>query len=60
MNAPWLSKCSQKYPVTYVQYRAFVEAPDGYRNPAWWQGLIEQIPNPGRRFNRYGNLERVR
>lgn len=28
-----------KYPVTYRQYRTFLEAPDGYRNRRWWKGL---------------------
>lgn len=25
-----------KYPVTNAQYQAFVDAPDGYKNPEWW------------------------
>lgn len=25
-----------KYPVTAAQYQAFVDAPDGYRDPIWW------------------------
>jgi hypothetical protein len=28
-----------KYPVTYAQFRAFVDAPDGFHNAEWWQGL---------------------
>ncbi|MBE2240444.1 MAG: SUMF1/EgtB/PvdO family nonheme iron enzyme, partial [Caldilineaceae bacterium] len=24
-----------KYPITYAQFQAFVDAPDGYRNPEW-------------------------
>ena len=46
-----------KYPVTYRQYRAFLEAKDGYHNPQWWQGLwVEQPPEkPGRQFNRRDN-----
>ena len=28
-----------KYPVTYVQYHAFLEAKDGFANPEWWLGL---------------------
>ncbi|MEA3209961.1 MAG: hypothetical protein QOE70_3018 [Chthoniobacter sp.] len=35
VEAFWISK----YPVTYRQYRAFVEAPDGFRNSEWWEGL---------------------
>ena len=25
-----------KYPLTNAQYQAFVDAPDGYKNPDWW------------------------
>ncbi|MHB8625491.1 MAG: formylglycine-generating enzyme family protein [Aggregatilineales bacterium] len=28
-----------KYPVTYKQFQAFIDAPDGYRDPTWWDGL---------------------
>jgi hypothetical protein len=28
-----------KYPVTNVQFEAFVNAQDGYHNKEWWQGL---------------------
>ncbi len=27
-----------RYPVTWCQYGAFLEAQDGYPNPAWWEG----------------------
>ncbi|WP_297325418.1 SUMF1/EgtB/PvdO family nonheme iron enzyme [Nitrosomonas sp.] len=27
-----------RYPVTWAQYRAFVNAKDGYCNSAWWEG----------------------
>lgn len=30
-----------KYPVTNAQFQAFVDAPDGYKNPAWWQSSLE-------------------
>ncbi|MGO8673458.1 MAG: NACHT domain-containing protein, partial [Capsulimonadaceae bacterium] len=30
-----------KYPVTYCQFQAFVQATDGYGNPRWWEGLHE-------------------
>ncbi len=28
-----------QYPVTYAQYRAFLEADDGFHDPRWWRGL---------------------
>jgi len=28
-----------RYPITYRQYCAFIDSPDGFRNPRWWQGL---------------------
>jgi hypothetical protein len=28
-----------KYPVTYIQFQAFIDAPDGWHNPDWWRGL---------------------
>ena len=28
-----------KYPITHAQFQAFVDAPDGWDNPAWWEGL---------------------
>ncbi len=31
-----------KYPITYAQYEAFVEAEDGYNNPEWWQGMPQE------------------
>jgi len=46
-----------KYPVTYRQYRAFLDAEDGYHNPEWWRGLwVDQPPEkPRRQFNRRDN-----
>jgi formylglycine-generating enzyme required for sulfatase activity len=31
-----------RYPITGMQYQAFLEAPGGYRNPVWWNGLHEE------------------
>lgn len=28
-----------KYPITYLQFKAFRDAPDGYWNEIWWEGL---------------------
>ncbi len=30
-----------KYPVTNAQFQSFIDAPDGYKNPAWWQSSPE-------------------
>ena len=43
-----------KYLVTYAQYRAFLEAEDGYHNEQWWEGLYHR-PEPGRQFMRRDN-----
>ncbi|MCP5018980.1 MAG: SUMF1/EgtB/PvdO family nonheme iron enzyme [Ketobacter sp.] len=45
------SFCIAKYPVTWVQYRTFLEATDGYRNPEWWTGLGQRYySEPGRQI----------
>jgi hypothetical protein len=31
-----------KYPVTYQQFRAFQEFPDGFNNKQWWNGLTKK------------------
>jgi formylglycine-generating enzyme required for sulfatase activity len=28
-----------RYPITYAQFQAFLDAPDGFYNPEWWDGL---------------------
>lgn len=43
-----------KYPVTYMQYRAFLKAEDGYTNPQWWDGLTHQA-RPGTQFRQIDN-----
>ncbi len=35
-----------RYPITYIQYRAFLEAEDGYQKEQWWEGLKRQA-KPG-------------
>ncbi|MDS4042074.1 MAG: SUMF1/EgtB/PvdO family nonheme iron enzyme, partial [Candidatus Competibacter sp.] len=44
-----------KHPVTHSQYRAFLEAEDGYHHSVWWSGLLGQVDKPGRQFNRRDN-----
>lgn len=35
-----------RYPVTNAQFRAFLEADDGYRDERWWRGLTEPFRHP--------------
>lgn len=30
-----------RYPVTYKQFQAFIDAPDGFHDPRWWEGLAD-------------------
>ena len=43
-----------KYPLTYRQYRAFLDAEDGYRNERWWEGLKHEEA-PGEQYRPIGN-----
>ncbi|MCC6906070.1 MAG: SUMF1/EgtB/PvdO family nonheme iron enzyme [Anaerolineae bacterium] len=36
-----------RYPVTFAQYRAFLDVPDGYANDEWWAGLSDRAVRPG-------------
>jgi len=41
-----------KYPITYKQFGIFIDAPDGFKNAEWWEGLHtdglrEQKEGPG-------------
>lgn len=31
-----------KYPITYSQFQSFIDAPDGWPNAQWWEGLGTQ------------------
>lgn len=44
-----------KYPITWIQYRTFVEAKDGYHCAEWWQGLAHRDANPGTQYRRLDN-----
>jgi hypothetical protein len=44
-----------QYPVTWAQYRCFLEADDGYRNRRWWQGLAKREAQPGEQYRRQDN-----
>jgi formylglycine-generating enzyme required for sulfatase activity len=44
-----------KFPVTWIQYRAFLDADDGFREPSWWQGLLFQVAEQHKQFNQRDN-----
>lgn len=44
-----------KYLVTWKQYRAFIEADDGFKESRWWNELAVQASSPGRQFNQRDN-----
>jgi formylglycine-generating enzyme required for sulfatase activity len=52
---PWnWSYSFPAYPVTYAQYRAFLDAADGYQDARWWVGLT-QASEPGRQQRPYAS-----
>ncbi len=44
-----------KFPITWIQYRAFLDDKDGFANPAWWEELLFQVNEPGRELNQGEN-----
>jgi len=44
-----------KYPVTWIQYRSFLEAGDGYRKIGWWNGLAKREDQPGEQLRKFDN-----
>ena len=45
-----------RYPITVAQYRAFIEAEDGWRDPASWSDDLYRDPEGGTyEFGRFGN-----
>jgi hypothetical protein len=48
----YIAKC----PVTWIQYRAFLVAPDGYQKTDWWAGLAAEWPTEaGDQHRRHDN-----
>jgi hypothetical protein len=44
-----------KYLVTWKQYRAFLDADDGFKESRWWDELAYSFSSSGRQFNQYDN-----
>jgi len=44
-----------KYPVTWAQYRCFLQAEDGYANASWWEGLAARQEEPGEQYRELDN-----
>jgi formylglycine-generating enzyme required for sulfatase activity len=44
-----------KYPVTWAQYRCFLQADDGYANAGWWAGLAEREEEPEQQYRELAN-----
>jgi formylglycine-generating enzyme required for sulfatase activity len=47
-----------RYPITYAQFQAFIDAPNGYSNDAWWDGLAVRQTEPGDQSFKIINLPR--
>jgi formylglycine-generating enzyme required for sulfatase activity len=47
-----------RYPVTHVQFQAFVDDPEGYSNPRWWKGLAKHYEHPEATSWSYANHPR--
>lgn len=35
-----------RYPVTHCQFQCFIDDPEGFRDPRWWEGLAERCEQP--------------
>lgn len=44
-----------RYPITYAQYRLFLNDDDGYSQSKWWQGLAARQEKPGQQEVRHDN-----
>jgi formylglycine-generating enzyme required for sulfatase activity len=47
-----------KYPITYRQFQAFLDAPDGFKNDAWWKGLAKRETERGEQCFKFWNHPR--
>ncbi len=52
-----------RYPITYAQFRAFVDDPQGFRDARWWEGLAlpeDHNAAPGDQAFKFANHPRER
>jgi hypothetical protein len=52
-----------RYPITNIQFQAFIDAPDGFHNPRWWVGLSaseNDKSQPDEQWFKYWNHPRER
>ncbi len=49
-----------RYPVTNAQFQAFIDDPEGYGNPQWWEGLAGRFKHPEQPTWDYSNHPRER
>jgi formylglycine-generating enzyme required for sulfatase activity len=35
-----------RFPVTHCQFQCFVDDPDSFRDPCWWEGLAQRCEQP--------------
>ena len=59
-EAPFFMAC---YPVTFAQFQSFVDDPQGFSNPRWWEGLAadeEHKRASGEQAFRFSNHPRER
>ncbi len=49
-----------RYPITFAQFEAFLDAPDGFGQDEWWQGLTPeyQKQDMGEQYFKYANHPR--
>jgi formylglycine-generating enzyme required for sulfatase activity len=53
--------CMARYPVTFAQFQTFLDDPQGFANPEWWQGLSADDDHrraPGEQAFKFGNHPR--
>ncbi|MBN1285970.1 MAG: TIR domain-containing protein, partial [Anaerolineae bacterium] len=47
-----------RYPITYAQFQAFIDAPGGFGDDVWWEGLARREAQPGEQYFKYANHPR--